>query len=90
MKRELDDDVIDIESSYGHKVNGVLKVKKGQHPQTMGIAATAGHWAKGQPIARGKGTNFNRLMEARFEHCDPITFNIETCVKVKVSKEGKE
>jgi anaerobic selenocysteine-containing dehydrogenase len=85
-----DGDRIEIESSYGHKVNGVLKVRKGQHPQTMGIAATAGHWAKGQPIAKGKGTNFNSLMEARFDRCDPVTFNLETCVKVKVSRKGKK
>jgi len=81
-----DGDLVDIESSYGHRVQGKLKLRKGQHPLTMGIAATAGHWAKGQPIAQGKGTNFNFLMEAKFEECDPITLNLETCVKVRVSK----
>lgn len=85
-----DGDLIEIESNYGHKVSGRLKVRQGQHPQTMGIATTAGHWGKGQPIARGKGTNFNFLMEARFEHCDPTTFNLETCIKVKVRKVERE
>ena len=81
-----DGDVVEIASVYGHTVRGVLKTRKGQHPQALGIAGTAGHWAKGQPIARGKGTNFNLLMEARFEECDPVTLNLETCVKVKVEK----
>jgi anaerobic selenocysteine-containing dehydrogenase len=87
MEKNLEDgDAIELESSFGHKAKGIAKSKRGQHPETVGIAATAGHWAKGQPIARGKGTNFNLLMEARFEKSDPITFNLETCVKVKVRK----
>jgi anaerobic selenocysteine-containing dehydrogenase len=81
-----DGDVIEIESSYGNKVTGPLKLRKGQHPEVVGIMGTAGHWAKGQPIARGKGTNFNTLMEARLEECDPVTLNLELCLKVKVKK----
>ncbi len=81
-----DGDPVEIESAYGHRVKGVLKLRQGQHPQTLGIAGTAGHWAKGQPIAKGKGTNFNFLMEATFEECDPITLNLETCVRVKIRK----
>jgi molybdopterin-containing oxidoreductase family molybdopterin binding subunit len=81
-----DGDFIEIESAYGHKVSGRLKTRKGQHPQTLAIMGTAGHWAKGQPIARGKGTNFNFLMEARLEECDPVTLNLELCLRVKVTK----
>ena len=81
-----DKDLIEIESIYGHKVRGTLKTRKGQHPQTISMVA-AGHWAKGQPIAKDKGTMFTPLLETRFEKtCDPLTFNIETCVKVKVDK----
>jgi anaerobic selenocysteine-containing dehydrogenase len=81
-----DGDPVEIESSQGGKVRGTLKLMKGQHPETVGIAGTAGHWAKGQPIAYNKGINFNFLMGVRFEECDPITFNIETCVKIKIKK----
>jgi anaerobic selenocysteine-containing dehydrogenase len=81
-----DGDLIEIESSYGHKVTGALKTRRGQHPEVLGIMGTAGHWAKGQPIAKGKGTNFNLLMEARLEECDPVTLNLELCLKVKVKK----
>ena len=81
-----DKDLIEIESIYGHKVRGTLKTRKGQHPQTISIVA-AGHWAKGQPIAKDKGIIFTPLLETRFEKtCDPLTFNIETCVKVKVNR----
>jgi anaerobic selenocysteine-containing dehydrogenase len=81
-----DGDPIEIESAYGHRVTGTLKVRKGQHPETLAIMGTAGHWAKGQPIAHGKGTNFNTLMEARLEECDPVSLNLEVCLKVKVKK----
>ena len=38
------------------------------------------------PIARGKGTNFDALMEIDLKHCDPVSLNIETAVRVKVSQ----
>ncbi len=79
-------DFIEVESSRGNKVHGRLEVRKGQHPQTLTIMGTAGHWAKGQPIARGKGVNFNSLMEMRYSECDPISFSLEVLVKVKLKK----
>jgi anaerobic selenocysteine-containing dehydrogenase len=83
-----DRDLIELESSYGHKVSGTLKLRKGQHPQTVAFIS-AGHWAKGQPVAKGKGTAFTFLMEQKFGKCDPLTFNSENCVKVKVSRIGR-
>jgi anaerobic selenocysteine-containing dehydrogenase len=80
-----DGDLIELESIYGHKIRGRLKLKEGQHPQTIGLIS-AGHWAKGQPIAANRGVLFTELLEQRFENCDPLTFNMETCVKVRVSK----
>ncbi|NIR12914.1 MAG: molybdopterin-binding protein, partial [Desulfobacterales bacterium] len=56
-----DGDIIEVESNTGGKVRGTLKTMEGQHPQTMGIAACSGHWAKGMPVARGKGTNYDTL-----------------------------
>ncbi|MBI2853924.1 MAG: molybdopterin-dependent oxidoreductase [Chloroflexi bacterium] len=83
-----DGDLVEVETYYGRKATGRIKLLEGQHPQTIGIAATAGHWAKGQPIAKGKGTNFDRLLPMDFEHMDPICGNIETSVKVRVNKIG--
>ena len=81
-----DGDLIEIGSVYGNKARGTLKLRNGQHPQTLAIVGTAGHWAKGQPIARSKGTNFNFLMEAKIEECDPVSLNLELCLRVKVNK----
>jgi anaerobic selenocysteine-containing dehydrogenase len=83
-----DGDHIEIESVYGHKIEGRLKLRKGQHPQTIGLVS-AGHWAKGQPIAAKRGALFTTLLDPKFENCDPLTFNLECCVKVKVNKVGR-
>jgi anaerobic selenocysteine-containing dehydrogenase len=81
-----DGDPIEVETYLGRKVQGTLKILEGHHPLTVGIAGTAGHWAKGQPIARGKGSNFDTLLPMDFEHMDPVCATIETAVKVKVRK----
>jgi anaerobic selenocysteine-containing dehydrogenase len=79
-------DTIELESDKGNKVQGVLHLRKGQHPETVAIMGTAGHWAAGQPIARGKGVNFNSLMASRWTDCDPITLNLELTVKVRITR----
>ncbi|MBI2850532.1 MAG: molybdopterin-dependent oxidoreductase [Chloroflexi bacterium] len=83
-----DGDIIEIESYLGRKAIGTLKTLEGHHPLAVGIAATAGHWAMGQPIARGKGTNFDNLLAMDFEHMDPVCGTIETSVRVSVKKIG--
>ena len=81
-------DIIEIESFSGRKVQGKLKFMEGQHPQVVGIAACSGHWAEGQPVARGKGTNFDVLLEMDSEHLDPTNGTIETCARTRVRKIG--
>jgi len=79
-------DLVEIESWRGLKVKGVLQTRKAQHPDTLTVMGVSGHWAKGQPIARGKGVNFNSLIDFRFSDMDPISGSIDVCVKVKVRK----
>jgi len=81
-----DGDKIEIETVAGRRASGTVKLMEGQHPLTVAIAACSGHWAKGQPIAKGKGTNFDVLLELDLNHCDPISLNLETCARVKVYK----
>ena len=81
-------DLVEIESWRGLKVQGILQTRKGMHPQTLNIMGVSGHWAKGQPIAKGKGVNFNSLIDFRFGDMDPISGSIDVTVKVKVKKIG--
>jgi len=81
-----DGDVIWLENRYGAKEKGVLKSMEGQHPKTLGIAGQGGLWADGRPIAKGKGSNFCKLLPTYLRHYDPVTGNIETSVALKVYK----
>lgn len=81
-----DGDVVWLENRFGRKEKGVLKLMQGQHPQTVSIAGHAGLWAKGRPIARGKGSNKDRLMEPLLSRLDPMCLNPETTIAVKVYK----
>ena len=79
-------DMVGLESIEGRKVGGRLKLMEGIHEQAVSIAACSGHWARGMPIASGKGTLFNTLLENDLKHADHICLNIETAVRVKIKK----
>ena len=81
-----DGDTVEVESYLGRKETGTVKLMEGHHPLTVAIAATAGHFAQGMPIANGKGSNFNNLLPMTFEHTDPVAGNLETCVRVGIRK----
>ena len=83
-----DGDLIEIESTTGGKARGPIKLMEGQHPQTIGIAACAGHWTDAMPIAKGKGTHFDALIACDLDHVDPVSLNIETAARVKIRKVG--
>jgi anaerobic selenocysteine-containing dehydrogenase len=86
-KRGLKDgDLICLESPTGRKTTGYLKTMQGMHPQCVAIAACSGAWAKGAPVAYGKGSNFNILLESDFKHACPVCWSQETASRVKVYK----
>jgi molybdopterin-containing oxidoreductase family molybdopterin binding subunit len=93
-ERELKDgDMICIENERGVKIKGTLHTIESQHPRTVAICSVGGgHWAKSQPLAKGRGVCFNYLLPAEWGYNCPITSNIETSVKVRVYKAetGKE
>ncbi len=86
QKGMKDGDIIWIENKYNVREKGVIKTMEAQHPKVIGIAGQGGLWAKGRPIAKGKGSNFCKLLPSYLRHYDPITGNIETSVAVKVYK----
>ena len=80
-----DGEVIWVENESGRKVKGRLKLTQAIHPEGLGIAACAGHWSEGMPVARGKGVHYNDLLELDWEHVSPINLNLDLCVRVKVT-----
>ena len=81
-----DGDLICLQTERGDRVEGEAKVTECVHPEVVGIGGTFGHWAKGLPVAKGKGVHFNTLIPINLECIDKVSAAVDCCVKVKVSK----
>lgn len=81
-----DGDRVMIESRHGRE-QGTLKVTELIHPECVGIPGIFGHWALRKPISRNKGVAFNNLLPPPSSaRIDVITGQVDTCVRVKVTK----
>ena len=56
------------------------------HPEVIGIAGHAGHWAKGKARTRGKGVSFNSLLPYDLAHLDAFTSAVDMCAPLTVRK----
>jgi anaerobic selenocysteine-containing dehydrogenase len=87
-------DWVDLTSATSkNSIKARARLSEGIHPEVVCIPGGGGHWAKGLPIAsqRDKGALFEWLVRFGFgEDIDPVTLNVDWCVKVKVSKTDKE
>jgi anaerobic selenocysteine-containing dehydrogenase len=82
-----DGDTIIVESRVG-KVKGRVRVTGCVHPQVVGMLGIFGQWAKGKPIARGKGVNSNSLVPFDIKNMGMLTGQLDNCARVKVYKEA--
>jgi anaerobic selenocysteine-containing dehydrogenase len=75
-----------IESMYGGKVKGKVRLTEGMHPECIAMANCGGHWSKYLPIAsqEGKGACFEQLMKLDWKCVDWTVHNWDLCVKAKV------
>ena len=65
----------------------LARVTQMVHPEVLGIAGHAGHWAEGKPLSKGKGGNFNGLLPMEsMENFDMISTALDQCALLKVSK----
>ncbi|OGA45023.1 MAG: molybdenum enzyme, large subunit,related to phenylacetyl-CoA: acceptor oxidoreductase [Betaproteobacteria bacterium RIFCSPLOWO2_12_FULL_63_13] len=81
----IDGTMIWVENEQGSKVKGRVKLSQAIHPEALGVAACAGHWGDGMPVAKGKGIFYNDLLEVDWEHSSPVNLNLDLCVRVKVT-----
>ena len=79
-------DRVEIETNHGHKAVGCIQTRQSIHPECLGIMGVSGHWAKGMPIAKGKGVNFNSLIDFTIKGMDPLTATVDICVKCRLRK----
>ncbi len=81
-----DKDIIWVENKRGKRIKGPVKLVQGMRPDHLGIAGCHGHWARGMPIAKGKGQFFDDLIIVDENHTDPLTLGSDACVKLKIYK----
>ena len=67
------------------KAQGRAKLTECIHPEVVALAGTFGHWAKGMPIAKGKGVHFNAFLNYSQECIDTVSSALDACVKVRVN-----
>ena len=79
-------EVVRVEGERGQSVEGRLCLSEAIHPEGLGIAACAGHWSDGMPLAKGKGVFFNDFIELDWDHVSPLNLSLDICARVKVSK----
>ncbi|MBI2304101.1 MAG: molybdopterin-dependent oxidoreductase [Chloroflexi bacterium] len=78
-----DGELIAVESAAG-RAQGRAKVTECIHPEVVAMAGVLGSWARGKPIARGKGPHFNSLLSLDKERVDWVSAAVDACVRVKV------
>lgn len=79
-------DYVKVETNTGYEVKGYLKTRQGIHPDCVGMMGVSGHWAKGMPVAKNKGVNFNTLIDFSVKGMDPLTATVDILVKIKITK----
>ncbi len=85
-----DRDIVRLQTEMGTKTEGIIKVIEGVHPEVVGISGSfGGRWARGLPVARGKGVHYNSLIPISLERMDMLSAAVDCCVKVKISKIGE-
>ena len=79
-------DEVWVETETGRRAKGRIRLTEGIHPEGLGVAACAGHWADGLPVAKGKGVRFNDLLEVDWAHSSPANLNMDLCAKVRITR----
>ena len=75
-----DGDTICLENRWGDKITGKVKLTQLIHPKVV-AAVGLGSWARGKPIAKGKGINPNALLRQDQHRFCPISGSAEPTVE---------
>lgn len=77
-------DEVWVESMYGGRVRGRVKISQLFHPEVVGIAGNFGHRSRQMnPIAR-RGIHFNTLMSTEPRDVDPISGGFDGAPQVRL------
>lgn len=81
-----DGDLMLVEGVDGARIRGPARLTEGIHPEVVAVANNGGHWARGMPVARGKGVFFNQLLPMDLDHLDLVSLTMDCDARVRVRK----
>ena len=81
-----DGDMVWLESQYGGKIQGPVKLSELFHPEVVGIAGNFGHKSSQMAPVALKGLHFNQLMSPDPGDIDPVSGGFAGAPKVKITK----
>jgi anaerobic selenocysteine-containing dehydrogenase len=79
-------DLVWVESEYGGKVQGRLKLSELFHPEVVGIAGMYGHSSQQLSEIARKGIHYNTLMSSEPADIDPVSGGFDGAPRIKVYK----
>jgi anaerobic selenocysteine-containing dehydrogenase len=86
-ERELEEgDIVWIESFYGGKIQGEIKLSETFHPEVVGVGGLFGHLSPDMNPLALKGLHFNSLMSSEPGDIDPVSAGFNGAPSVKVYK----
>lgn len=80
-------DWVTIETETGKKARAIALVSEVVHPEVVVCFGSHGRRVQGLPNAKGLGIDFNQLLELDPEHIDFVNGALDSCIRIKVSKE---
>jgi anaerobic selenocysteine-containing dehydrogenase len=81
-----DGDTVWVESAYGGKIQGTIKLSEAFHPEVVGIGGFFGHTSPAMNPLALKGLHFNSLMSSEPGDIDPVSAGFNGAPNVKVTK----
>lgn len=79
-------DLVVVESEYGGKVQGRLKISELFHPEVVGIAGMYGHTSKQLSEMARRGIHYNSLMSSDPADIDPVSGGFDGAPRIKLYK----
>ena len=81
-----DGDLVWIESEFGFRVRGKVRLVQGLHPEVVGIPGGFGRRVS-SISKKNRGPDFNGLLPHRLDRMDTLTGALDACVRIRVIKE---
>ena len=81
-----DTDMIELETPSGYRVQAVVRLTQGIHPECLSVPGILGRRVTSGAPRSKKGVHYNSLLRYDVDRLDTVSCALDACVKVKVRK----